>query len=111
MWGYTFRVLDRDDVHRSGAGMSQKLALTAVVAVVAAIAGAVLVATVRPAPEVVTSGATLARPSEDAPVGAWAPAPVARKPRKGRVLSVADAAKELDLIARSEERRVGKECR
>jgi peroxiredoxin len=81
--------------------MSQKLALTAVVAVVAAIAGAVLVATVRPAPEVVTSGATLARPSEDAPVGAWAPAPVARKPRKGRVLSVADAAKELDLIAPS----------
>ena len=81
--------------------MSQKLALTAVIAVVAAIAGAVLVAAVRPAPEIVTSGGADARRIEDAPAGAPTPGPVARQPRTGRVLSVADAAKELDLIAPS----------
>src|SRR3989475_7828461 len=118
---------DRDHAHPCGAGMSQKLALTAVVAVAGAVVGVVLVAAVRPAPEHVSSGPAVARRAEEAPTGAQTPAQAALKPRKGRVLSVADAAKELDLIApsrqklaedftlplvgRSEERRVGKECR
>src|SRR5438046_6947138 len=101
MWGYTLGVLDRDDAHHCGAGMSQKLALTVVIAVAAAVAGAMLAVAVRPAPEVVTSGPVVARRAEDAPADAPASAPVALKPRKGRVLSVAHAMKELDLIAPS----------
>jgi peroxiredoxin len=70
------------------------LALTAGIAVVGAIAGVALVAAMRPAPEVARSGPVVAERTE----GASATAPVALKPRKGRVLSVADAVKELDLI-------------
>src|SRR2546425_1585156 len=81
--------------------MSQKLALPAVVAVAGAVAGVVLVAAVRPAPEHVSSGPAVARRAEEAPTGAQVPVPVALKPRKGRILSVVDAAKELDLIAPS----------
>jgi len=81
--------------------MSQKLALTVVIAVAAAVAGAMLAVAVPPAPEVVTSGPVVARRAEDAPADAPASAPVALKPRKGRVLSVAHAMKELDLIAPS----------
>ena len=84
--------------------MSQKLALTAVVAVAGAVAGVVLVAAVRPAPEHVSSGPAVARRAEEAPTGAQTPAQAALKPRKGRVLSVADAAKELDLIAPSRQK-------
>src|SRR5438552_9489973 len=79
--------------------MSKKLALTAVAVAGGAVAGAVLVAAVRPAPEYVSSGPAVARRAEEASAGAQAPAPAALKPRKGRVLSVADAAKDLDLIA------------
>jgi peroxiredoxin len=81
--------------------MSQKLALTVVIAVAAAVVGAMLAVAVRPAPEVVTSGPAIARRAEDAPGDARASAPVALKPRKGRVLSVTHAVKELDLIAPS----------
>ena len=81
--------------------MSQKLALTALIAVAAAIVGVVLVAAMRPAPEVTQSGAAVASRAEDAPAGAPVPAPVALKARKGRVLSVADAVKELDLDRKS----------
>ncbi|OLB01450.1 MAG: hypothetical protein AUH77_11330 [Candidatus Rokubacteria bacterium 13_1_40CM_4_69_39] len=84
--------------------MSQKLALTAVVAVAGAVVGVVLVAAVRPAPEHVSSGPAVARRAEEAPTGAQTPAQAALKPRKGRVLSVADAAKELDLIAPSRQK-------
>src|SRR5205823_8422122 len=107
MWGYTLRVPYRDDGHRSGAPMSQKLALTALtalIAVAAAIVGVVLVAAMRPAPEVTQSGAAVASRAEDAPAGAPVPAPVALKARKGRVLSVADAVKELDLIRPSRQK-------
>jgi peroxiredoxin len=84
--------------------VSQKLALTAIIAVAAAVVGAALVAAVRPAPEVVTSGPAVARRAEEAGRGAEAPVPVALKPRKGRVLTVVDAAKELNLIAPSRQK-------
>ena len=84
--------------------MSQKLALSVVVVVAGAVAGAVLVAAVRPAPEHVSSTPAVARRADDAPMGAQTPAQAALKPRKGRVLSVADAAKELDLIAPSRQK-------
>src|SRR5437016_4250364 len=95
---------DRDHAHPCGAGISQKLALTAVVAVAGAVVGVVLVAAVRPAPEHASSGPAVARRAEEAPTGAQTPAQAALKPRKGRVLSVADAAKELDLIAPSRQK-------
>jgi peroxiredoxin len=74
--------------------MPRTLALTAGIAVVAAIAGVVLVAAMRPAPEAARSGPGVAGGTEGARVTARA----ALKPRKGRVLSVADAVKEIDLI-------------
>jgi peroxiredoxin len=74
--------------------MPRTLALTAGIAVVAAIAGVALVAAMRPAPEAARPGPVVAGRIE----GASATAPVALKPRKGRVLSVADAVKELDLV-------------
>src|SRR5439155_284044 len=64
MWGYTLRVLDRDDAHRSGAGMPRTLALTAGIAAVATVAGVMLVATMRPAPEAARSGPVVAGPAE-----------------------------------------------
>src|SRR5439155_579559 len=62
------------------------------------------VAAMRPAPEATQSGAAVASRAEDAPAGAPVPAPVALKARKGRVLSVADAVKELDLIRPSRQK-------
>src|SRR5207247_8932450 len=79
MWGYSLRVPYRDDGPRSGAPMSQKLALTALIAVAAAIVGVLLGAAMRPAPEVPSSGAAVASRAEDAPAGAPVPAPLARK--------------------------------
>src|SRR2546430_16724640 len=98
MWGYTLGVLDRDDAHHCRAGMSQKLALTVVIAVAAAVVGAMLAVAGRPAPEGVTSGPAIARRAEDAPGGARASPPGALKPPTGRVLRVTPAVSELDLI-------------
>ena len=84
--------------------MSQKLTLTALIAVAAASIGVALVAAMRPASEVTQSGAAVANRAEDAPAGARVPAPVVLKARKGRVLSVADAVKELDLIRPSRQK-------
>ncbi len=84
--------------------MSQKLTLTALIAVAAAIVGVALVAAMRPTPEVTQLGAAVAGRTEGALASARAPAPVALKPRKGRVLSVADAVKELDLIRPSRQK-------
>ncbi len=85
--------------------MSQKLTLTALIAVAAASVGVALVAAaMRPASEVTQSGAAVTNRAEDAPAGAQVPAPVALKARKGRVLSVADAVKELDLIRPSRQK-------
>ncbi len=74
--------------------MPRTLALTAGIAAVATVAGVMLVATMRPAPEAARSGPVVAGPTEGVP----ATKPVALKPRKGRIFSVADAVKELDLI-------------
>jgi len=84
--------------------MSQKLTLTALIAVAAASVGVALVAAMRPASEVTQSGVAVANRAEDAPAGARVPAPVVLKARKGRVLSVADAVKELDLIRPSRQK-------
>ena len=84
--------------------MPQKITLTALIAVAAAIVGVMLVAAMRPASEVAQSGAAVAGRTEGAPAGGRVTAPVALKARKGRVLSVADAVKELDLIRPSRQK-------
>ena len=84
----------------SGARVPRKLALLAAIVVAAGIAGAALIAaTVRAPVSPATTSAT-------GPAGApAASAPVVKlKPRAGRVLSVADAMKELDLIRPSRQK-------
>ena len=74
--------------------MPRTLALTAGIAAVATVAGVMLVATMRPAPEAARSGPVVTGPTDGVP----ATKPAGLKPRKGRIFSVADAVKELDLI-------------
>src|SRR2546428_1893770 len=80
---------DRDHAHPCGAGMSQKLALTAVVAVAGAVVGVVLVAAVRPAPEHRAAGPAVAPRAQEAPAGAPTPPPGAPKPHNGPVVRLA----------------------
>ena len=84
--------------------MSRQLLLAVAIAAAAGIVGAALVAAIgasREAPRG-ASPAVESRPSGDGPAAA-APR-VALKPRKGRVLTVADAVKELDLIRPSRQK-------
>jgi peroxiredoxin len=81
--------------------MARKLLLALVIVAAAGIAGAALVAAIGASREASRGAATAEAPQSggDAP-----PAKVALKARKGRVLTVADAAKELDLVRPSRQK-------
>jgi len=84
--------------------MARTLLLAVVIVAAAGIAGAALVAAIGPSREAPRGGAPAveSRPGGDGPAPA---APVVTlKPRKGRVLTVADAVKALDLIRPSRQK-------
>lgn len=81
--------------------MARKLALAVVIVAAAGIAGAALVAAIGTSREALRA----APPAGEPRAGSDESAPeVALKPRTGRVLSVADAVKELDLIRPSRQK-------
>lgn len=81
--------------------MARKLALAAVIVAAAGIAGAALVAALGASRDAPRAAAPAVAPPAG---GDEAARKVALKPRKGRVLSVADAVKELDLIRPSRQK-------